>query len=104
MALDEDTAAKIDEIEFGSNFSASSSSVYFPDDRKKQHYGNMFFLLQTEVKYIAQLVKLVNLGEMDALMQCVMFTLFGNQFERREEGLLLTMFQVGGIALFSRNF
>jgi Ras GTPase-activating-like protein IQGAP2/3 len=94
MALDEDTAAQIDAIDFGSTPTSNASGAYFPDDRKKQHYGNMFFLLQTEVKYIAQLVKLVTLGEMDALMQCVMFTLFGNQFERREEGLLLTMFQV----------
>jgi hypothetical protein len=32
--------------------------------------------------------------EIDALLQTVMFTIFGNQYESREEHLLLTMFQV----------
>ena len=70
------------------------AGALFPDERKKQHYGTLFFLLQTEPQHLAHLVTLVNLSEMDGLMQCVMFTLYGNQYEPREEGLLLTMFQV----------
>lgn len=35
------------------------------------------------------------MGEIDTLLQTVMFTLYGNQYENREEHLLLTMFQVG---------
>lgn len=34
------------------------------------------------------------MSEMDALLQTVMFTIYGNQYESREEHLLLTMFQV----------
>lgn len=34
------------------------------------------------------------MGEIDTLLQTVMFTLYGNQYENREEHLLLTMFQV----------
>ncbi|CAJ0645056.1 2078_t:CDS:2 [Entrophospora sp. SA101] len=65
----------------------------FPDDRKLQLYGNLFFLLQTEPGHIANLCRLVALSEIDTLLQTVMFTLYGNQYESREEHLLLTMFQ-----------
>ena len=34
------------------------------------------------------------MSEIDALLQTVMFTIYGNQYESREEHLLLTMFQV----------
>ncbi|PVU94809.1 hypothetical protein BB559_002918 [Furculomyces boomerangus] len=59
-----------------------------------QKYGNLFFLLQSEPIHIATLSRLVNLAEIDTLLQTVMFTLFGNQYESREENLLLTMFQL----------
>jgi len=59
-----------------------------------QHYGNLFFLLQTEPQYIANLARLVTMAEMDTLLQTVMFTVFGNQYDSREEYLLLTVFQV----------
>lgn len=51
-------------------------------------------MLQTEPQYIARLAKFVNMGEMDTLLQTVMFTIYGNQYESREEHLLLTVFQV----------
>ncbi|ORY02401.1 putative ras GTPase-activating protein sar1 [Basidiobolus meristosporus CBS 931.73] len=65
----------------------------YPDDRKIQQYGGLFFLLQTEPRHVATLVRLVSLGEIDTLLQTVMFTLYGNQYESREEHLLLSMFQ-----------
>ncbi|KAJ1566356.1 glyceraldehyde-3-phosphate dehydrogenase 1 [Cladochytrium tenue] len=65
----------------------------FPDDRKRQLYGNLFFLLQSEPRHIATLARLVTLAEIDTLLQTVMFTLYGNQYEAREEYLLLSMFQ-----------
>jgi len=34
------------------------------------------------------------MAEIDQLLQTVMFTIYGNQYESREEHLLLTMFQV----------
>ena len=65
----------------------------YPDDRKLQQYSNLFFLLQAEPRHIAALCRLVSLSEIDTLLQTVMFTLYGNQYESREEHLLLTMFQ-----------
>ncbi|ORX62794.1 Rho GTPase activation protein [Hesseltinella vesiculosa] len=70
----------------------SGDDVY-PDDRKLQQYGNLFFILQSEPRHIATLCRLVSLAEIDTLLQTVMFTLYGNQYESREEHLLLTMFQ-----------
>jgi Ras GTPase-activating-like protein IQGAP2/3 len=66
----------------------------FPNDDKTQKYGNLLFLLQSEPRHIAHLCRLVTMGEIDSLLQTVMFTIYGNQYESREEHLLLTMFQV----------
>lgn len=66
----------------------------FPNDDKTQKYGNLFFLLQSEPRHIAHLSRLVTMTEIDSLLQTVMFTIYGNQYESREEHLLLTMFQV----------
>lgn len=67
-----------------------------PHDRFMQVYSNLFFLLQSEPQYIACLCRLVSLDDddMEMLLQTVMFTLFGNQYEEREEHLLLAIFQV----------
>jgi Ras GTPase-activating-like protein IQGAP2/3 len=40
------------------------------------------------------------MAEIDALLQTVMFTIYGNQYESREEHLLLTMFQVRCVYCF----
>jgi Ras GTPase-activating-like protein IQGAP2/3 len=66
---------------------------FFPNDEQTQKYGNLFFLLQSEPKHIAHLCRLVTMAEIDSLLQTVMFTIYGNQYESREEHLLLTMFQ-----------
>ncbi|KAL9082145.1 MAG: hypothetical protein Q9159_006686 [Coniocarpon cinnabarinum] len=65
----------------------------FPSDEKTQKYGNLFFMLQSEPKHIAHLCRLITMAEIDSLLQTVMFTIYGNQYESREEYLLLTMFQ-----------
>ncbi|KAJ3078966.1 glyceraldehyde-3-phosphate dehydrogenase 1, partial [Quaeritorhiza haematococci] len=87
MALDEqqEVASHLEETE--------STEGTLPDDRKRQLYGNLFFLLQSEPRHIATLARLVSLSEIDTLLQTVMFTIYGNQYESREEYLLLSMFQ-----------
>ena len=66
---------------------------FFPNDEKTQKYGNLLFLLQSEPRHIAHLCRLVTMTEIDSLLQTVMFTIYGNQYESREEHLLFTMFQ-----------
>ncbi|KAI9190401.1 RasGAP protein [Blastocladiella emersonii ATCC 22665] len=63
------------------------------DERRTSLYGNLFYILQTETRYIATLCRRVTLDQMDSLLQTVMFTLYGNQYDSREEYLLLSMFQ-----------
>ncbi|TDL25861.1 Rho GTPase activation protein [Rickenella mellea] len=87
MALDEQNEVErhLEEVD--------PTEGHYPDDRKLQQYSNLFFLLQSEPRHIAALCRLVSLSEIDTLLQTVMFTLYGNQYESREEHLLLTMFQ-----------
>ncbi|KAJ2711366.1 RasGAP protein, partial [Coemansia spiralis] len=73
---------------------SQATNAYYPDSERAQLYGNLFFLLQNEPRHIASLTRLVTLSEIDTLLQTVMFTLYGNQYESREEHLLLTMFQL----------
>ncbi len=58
-------------------------------------YGPLFHLLQVEPRYLAQLSALPQMGLSDTkiLVQAVVFSLFGDQFEKREEGLLLALFR-----------
>nr|XP_019002804.1 IQ domain-containing GTPase activating protein [Kwoniella mangroviensis CBS 8507]OCF66265.1 IQ domain-containing GTPase activating protein [Kwoniella mangroviensis CBS 8507] len=87
MAADEkrEVAETLEEID--------EESGLWPDERKMNQYANLFFLLQSEPRHVASLCRLVSLAEIDTLLQTVMFTLYGNQYEQREEHLLLTMFQ-----------
>lgn len=66
----------------------------YPARRKLAQYSNLFFLLQSEPRHMAALCRQVSYADFDTLMQTVMFTLYGNQYDQREEHLLLTMFQV----------
>jgi len=63
------------------------------DKREREQYGSLFYILQRETVYIATLARLVKLGEIDNLLQTVMFTLYGNQYDDEEEHLLLSLFQ-----------
>jgi Ras GTPase-activating-like protein IQGAP2/3 len=89
MAADEkrEVAEALDEVD--------EDSAMWPDEKRMGQYANLFFLLQSEPRHVASLCRLVSLSEIDTLLQTVMFTLYGNQYEQREEHLLLTMFQVG---------
>lgn len=87
------TGRQRDEVASHLDDAADLSEGTFPNDEKTQKYGNLLFLLQSEPKHIAHLCRLVTMAEIDQLLQTVMFTIYGNQYESREEHLLLTMFQ-----------
>jgi len=63
------------------------------DKKQREVYGNLFHFLQRETTYTSALARLVKLGEVDNLLQTVMFTLYGNQYDDEEEHLLLSMFK-----------
>lgn len=62
--------------------------------RKMEHYQNLFYLLQTEPKYLANLVYLMQPEQMEAFLDTVILTLFGDAFSPREEFLILRLFQL----------
>ncbi|CAN6674915.1 hypothetical protein TRVA0_072S00166 [Trichomonascus vanleenenianus] len=90
MAVEEqhEVASRLDE-----DSGDIDGAEHFPDRKKTELYGNLFFLLQSEPRHIALLCRSVSMAEIDSLLQSVMFTIFGNQYEQREEHLLLSMFQ-----------
>eukprot|EP00761_Pharyngomonas_kirbyi_P014047 gb/GECH01014077.1/.p1 GENE.gb/GECH01014077.1/~~gb/GECH01014077.1/.p1 ORF type:complete len:911 (+),score=189.08 gb/GECH01014077.1/:1-2733(+) len=61
-------------------------------DAEFQLYEKLFYLLQQEPHYLAKLTRLVRLRNVDILLQTVVFTLFGDQYDEREENLLLSLF------------
>jgi len=63
------------------------------DPRRMEHYQNLFYLLQTEPKYLASLVYLMNNEQMDSFLDTVILTLYGDAFSPREEFLILKLFQ-----------
>ncbi|KAL9657378.1 hypothetical protein ABK040_014367 [Willaertia magna] len=55
-------------------------------------YGNLFYLLQTNPKYLAKCLFLVPQNQVDQFLQTVTLTLFGYAFNPREEYLILNLF------------
>jgi Ras GTPase-activating-like protein IQGAP2/3 len=97
------------ELNFLYHFGSSGRSLFL-----LQHYSNLFFLLQTTPEYLAKLTRSVSLNQIDGmpnghcldwcvaivhslinsgLLEAVMFSVYGNQYEHREEHLLLSMFE-----------
>src|SRR3989338_3687451 len=75
------------------DISLVNRTITLKDKRERELYGQLFALLQNETKYVSHLARLVKLGEIDNLLQTVMFTLYGNQYDDGEEHLLLSMFK-----------
>ncbi|KAL9657634.1 hypothetical protein ABK040_012713 [Willaertia magna] len=56
-------------------------------------YQKMFYIFRTNPKFLAILTRLVRGKQIDTFLQTVVFTLFGDQFDEREENLLLQLFE-----------
>lgn len=77
----------------GSVSSLRRVTMQAEDPTSRELYGQLFYLLQHETVYVTLLTSQILLGEVDTLLQIVMFTLYGNQYEEDEEHLLLTVFR-----------
>lgn len=60
--------------------------------RKIEGYQHLFYLLQTEPKYLANLVYLMQPEQMESFLDTVILTLYGDSFSPREEFLILQLF------------
>jgi len=63
------------------------------DAKKLEYYQDAFYLLQTEPRYLAKIIFLVQPDQMESFLETVILTLFGENFFPREELLLLKLFQ-----------
>lgn len=77
----------------GSVSSLRTVTLQTEDPTERELYGQLFYLLQRDTVYVSLLTSQILLGEVDTLLQIVMFTLYGNQYQEDEEHLLLTVFR-----------
>eukprot|EP01098_Paradermamoeba_levis_P003688 TRINITY_DN1650_c0_g1_i3.p1 TRINITY_DN1650_c0_g1~~TRINITY_DN1650_c0_g1_i3.p1 ORF type:complete len:454 (+),score=145.55 TRINITY_DN1650_c0_g1_i3:133-1494(+) len=63
------------------------------DPKKLEYYQDMFYLLQTEPRYLAKILYMVQSDQMESFLETTILTLFGEAFSPREELLLLKLFQ-----------
>ena len=56
-------------------------------------YGHLFYHLQRDPGYLARLAPHVQTKETDNFIRTVVLTLFGDQYENKEERQLLQLFQ-----------
>lgn len=73
-------------------------------EQKKELYQNLFYLLQTEPKYLANLLYLCSPDEMSEFLDTVILTLFGDAYSPREEYLILSLFKVYSIIFTIAEF
>ncbi|KAJ3224105.1 hypothetical protein HDU81_008739 [Chytriomyces hyalinus] len=59
----------------------------------KESYAKLVSLLRSEPIHLASLAHAISLNEMNASLESSILTIFGNQFNRREEWMLLSLLQ-----------
>lgn len=66
-------------------------SELLSDPRKLEHYQNLFYLLQTEPRYLAKLVYLMSQDNVETFLDTILLALYGDSFSPREESLILSL-------------
>eukprot|EP00457_Paulinella_chromatophora_P001965 gb/GEZN01001968.1/.p1 GENE.gb/GEZN01001968.1/~~gb/GEZN01001968.1/.p1 ORF type:complete len:792 (+),score=101.82 gb/GEZN01001968.1/:156-2531(+) len=61
---------------------------------KRHLYESLFYLLQSKPRYLAKLARLLQRKHVEPFVQSVVFDLYGDQYDSREERLLLQMFRI----------
>jgi len=77
-----------------SNKKRVEAQDFAADPRKVENYQNLFYLLQTEPRYLARCLFLVNAEQMESFLETTILTLYGDAFTPREEFLILKLFQL----------
>jgi Ras GTPase-activating-like protein IQGAP2/3 len=77
-----------------SNKKRGEAHDFAADPRKVENYQNLFYLLQTEPRYLARCLFLVNAEQMESFLETTILTLYGDAFTPREEFLILKLFQL----------
>jgi len=64
------------------------------DAKKLENYQDLFYLLQTEPRYLARCVYMINPQQLESFLETVILTLFGDAYSPREEFLILNLFKL----------
>jgi hypothetical protein len=64
------------------------------EQRRLEYYQELFYLLQTEPRYLAKALYLIQAEEMDSFLETTILTLYGDAFSPREEFLILRLFKL----------
>eukprot|EP01090_Pellita_catalonica_P007057 TRINITY_DN175_c0_g1_i1.p1 TRINITY_DN175_c0_g1~~TRINITY_DN175_c0_g1_i1.p1 ORF type:complete len:924 (-),score=207.35 TRINITY_DN175_c0_g1_i1:100-2871(-) len=64
------------------------------DPKKLDYYQELFYLLQTQPRYLAKCVYMVQAESMDDFLDTTILTLYGDAFSPREEFLILQLFRM----------
>merc|ERR1712137_327040 len=64
------------------------------DPKKLENYQDLFYLLQTEPRYLARCVYMINPQQLESFLETVILTLFGDAYSPREEYLILSLFKL----------
>mmetsp|Transcript_22707 Transcript_22707/g.89808 ORF Transcript_22707/g.89808 Transcript_22707/m.89808 type:complete len:920 (-) Transcript_22707:110-2869(-) len=64
------------------------------DSKQLEHYQDLFYLLQTEPRYLARCVYMINPQQLENFLETVILTLFGDTSSPREEFLILSLFRL----------
>lgn len=75
----------------GANAGAQRVEV---EPRKIANYQDMFYLLQTQPRYLARMIYMVNPDQMETFLDTTILTLYGDAYSPREEFLILRFFQL----------
>jgi len=77
-----------------SNFeSDTAAKEAHPLHGKRALYEDLFYLLQSKTQYFAKIARLVSSAQVNQFVQTVVFDMYGDQYDTREERLLLDLFR-----------
>lgn len=71
-----------------------ADSTDFSSNKKlMEGYSNLFYALQVEPRYLAKIARVVPVNKMDAFIELLLLTLYGDSYSPREEYLILQLFK-----------
>ncbi|KCV69935.1 hypothetical protein H696_03400 [Fonticula alba] len=83
-----------DELDFQRQLDDEPAMQGFSDPELHDNYAKLFYMFQTNPQLLGILTRAISTAEVDPFLQTMLFTIFGHQYETREESLLLLIIQV----------
>ena len=75
------------------NVAVANSADFSSNKKLMEGYSNLFYALQVEPRYLAKIARVVPVAKMDAFIELLLLTLYGDSYSPREEYLILQLFK-----------